>query len=211
MSLHRRAFTGALVASTVFPQRAAAEPQPAIVTLFGDSIVAGYGLPPEQGLAAALQAELQRLGVITQVRNAGFPGDTSAGGRGRMHSAVRRDTTVCIVEFGGNDRARGYPPSVTRENLDAIVADLKARGISVVLLGLAMPERPGNPDAGTFNAVFADVAKANGARLCADFMSGVTKEAGLRQADGIHPNAEGARLIARNIAPVVAQALNAHG
>jgi acyl-CoA thioesterase-1 len=202
-----RRIVSAGIAAVAVSGRAVAQQAPAVVTLFGDSIVAGYGLPPELGLAACLTQELQSLGVTATVLNSGVPGETSAGGRGRVKSAIRKDTVVCIVEFGGNDRRLGYPASMTRDCLDAIVKSLKARKMSVLLLGLKIPEQPGDERAVEFNAVFAEVAKANDIPLCPDFMGGVTRE--LRQADGAHPNAEGAALIAQKVAPFVVEALKA--
>jgi acyl-CoA thioesterase-1 len=204
MRLDRRAFTLSLAAGVALGGVAGAEPALPVVTLFGDSIAAGFGLPPDQGLAAALQAELSRLGLAAAVRNAGLPGDTSAGGQGRSKSAVKSDTAVCVVEFGGNDRAHKLAPAITSYCLDAIVRDLKARGMTVVLLGMKVPDAAS--DAEAFNAVFADVAKKNGVILCDDYMAGVTRE--MRQPDG-HPNAEGEKVLAAKIAPFVMQAMKA--
>jgi len=185
--------TLALAAST----DVCAEP-PAVVTLFGDSIAAGYGLAPDDGLASRLREALAGLGIQADVRNAGVPGDTSAGGRGRIDGAVRRDTAVCVVEFGGNDRRMGFPASITAENLDAIVKRLKARGVAVILVAIGDTAR---------QAVQQQVAETNGVLFDADFFTGVGPA--LRQADGIHPNAEGEKLIAAGLAPLVAQALRA--
>jgi len=181
----------ALAASTA----ARAEPPP-VITLFGDSIAAGYGLAPEDGLASRLRDALVGLGIQAEVRNAGVPGDTSAGGRGRLDGAVRRDTAVCVVEFGGNDRRMGFPASVTAENLDAIVKRLKARGVAVILVAIGDAER---------QAVQRDVANANGVLFDSDFFTGVGPD--MRQPDGIHPNAAGEKFIASRLAPLVAQAL----
>lgn len=186
------------------PAQAQARP---VVVLFGDSIAAGYGLPPEQGLAAALQAELETLGVSAQVRNAGVPGDTAAGGHGRMQSAVRRDTAVCVVEFGGNDRRAGYTPSMIRENLEAIITWLKSRNTSVVLAGLRVAETSDYPAKAEFNALYPAIAKKMDVLFYPELMAGVTPD--LRQPDGAHPSAEGARVIAKGLAPLVAQALAA--
>jgi acyl-CoA thioesterase-1 len=210
----RRVLIGALASIlAALPTQAQApthaqEQTRAVVVLFGDSISAGYGLPPDQGLAAALQVELQAIGVDAVVRNAGLPGDTSAGGRGRMTSVVRRDTDVCVVEFGGNDRARGFAPEIVRENLEAIIDWLQSRHTTVVLTGMKLADT-GDPAAAAFNAVFPEVARRTGVLFYPDLMAGVSRTSGLRQADGIHPSAEGARVIARGLAPLVARALEA--
>jgi len=176
-----------------------AEPAP-VVTLFGDSIAAGYGLAPADGLTSRLQAALSELGITAEVRNAGVPGETSAGGLGRLDAAVRKDTAVCVVEFGGNDRRLGFPASLTRDSLDAIVKRLKARGVAVVLIGQGAGER---------DAVYRQVAEGNRVLFYPDLFAGVAR--GLRQADGVHPNAAGADLIAKGLAPLVAEALRARG
>jgi acyl-CoA thioesterase-1 len=188
----RRALLLAALASAIASGAAAASP---VVTLFGDSIMAGYGLSPADGMAAQLQAALAAQGVRAEVRNAGVPGDTSAGGLGRLNSAVRKDTTVCVVEFGGNDR-RLFPASQTRDYLDAIVGQLKARGVRVILVEVGDPER---------RDAQRQLAQAHGVPLFPDLFEGVGPD--LRQADGVHPNAAGEKLIAGRLAPVVAQAL----
>ena len=186
----RRALLLAL-ANVVVPRAAAGERAPAVVTLFGDSIVAGYGLSPAEGLASQLGLALQDLGLPMVVRNAGVPGDTSPRGLARVGGAVRKDTAVCVVEFGGNDRRLGYPDALTRESLDAIVRRLKARGMSVVMVGFGS------------TGVQSEVAEANGVLLYPDLFAGVGPA--LRQPDGIHPDAAGARVIARGLAPLVAE------
>ena len=194
-SLARRTVLLAFCAAMAAGAAASAEPAP-VVTLFGDSIAAGYGLAPADGPASRLQAAPGELGIEVQVRNAGVPGDTSAGGLGRLEGAVRKDTAVCVVEFGGNDARLGFPPSLTRDSLDAIVKRLKARGAAVVLVG---------PGAGERGELYRQVAEANGVLLDPDLFAGVGRD--LRQADGVHPNAAGADVIARRLAPLVAQAL----
>jgi acyl-CoA thioesterase I len=177
--------------------RAGAEPAP-IVTLFGDSIAAGYGLAPSDGLAAQLQAALAARGIEAVVRNAGVPGDTASGGLGRLNGAVRKDTTVCIVEFGGNDRRLGFPEALTRDSLTAIVKQLKDRGVTVVLAGMG---------AGPKGELYRQIAEANHVALYPDLFAGVGPDQ--RQPDGVHPNPAGAKAIARGLAAVVAEALKA--
>jgi acyl-CoA thioesterase-1 len=169
---------------------------PPVVTLFGDSIATGYGLSPADGLANQLQIALAGLGVQAVVRNAGVPGESSPQGLGRLNGSVRRDTAVCLVEFGGNDRRQGLPESVTRQSLDAIVKQLKDRGVTVVLAGV-----------GARSELYAEIAQANDVALYPHLFAGVTVNQ--RQPDGVHPNPAGARVIARGLAPLVAQALRA--
>jgi acyl-CoA thioesterase-1 len=198
MSASRRTLLLTLLAAVAaLPAARAKAAAPPVIALFGDSIAAGYGLSPADGLAAQLQAALAGLGVQAIVRNADLPGDTSAGGLGRLNAAVRKDTSLCIVEFGGNDRRLGYPEALTRDSLDAIVKQLKARGVTVILAGLGAGGQGGN--------LYRQLAEANHIALYPDLFAGVGRD--LRQADGLHPNAAGERVIARGLAAVVAEAM----
>ncbi|MDP3852496.1 arylesterase [Phenylobacterium sp.] len=195
-----------LAAALALPGVALAAPRP-VVTLLGDSITAGYGLPAAAALPARLQAELSRLRTSALVRGAGVSGDTTAGGLARLDFSVQKDTTVCVVALGGNDLLQGQDPKRTKANLDRIVARLKARKIAVVVAGLKPPSVIGRAYAREFEAVFAAVARAHGAVLYPNLLAGVAQTPGLNQKDGFHPNAQGVQIIARGLAPVVARAL----
>lgn len=189
-----------LAVTATLGARAEAQATPPIITLFGDSIAAGYGLAPADGLASQLQAALAELGITAVVRNAGVPGDSSAGGLARLRGSVRKDTTLCIVEFGGNDRRLGFPEALTHDSLDAIVRQLKDRGVTVVLTGLGTGPR---------GEVHRQVAEANHVALYPDLFAGVGPD--MRQPDGVHPSPAGAKVIARGLAPLVAESLRARG
>ncbi len=106
----------------------AAAPKPPVVTVLGDSITAGLGLPAKDAMPAQLQAALARKGVAATVRAAGVSGDTSGGGLARVGFSVADDTTVCVVALGGNDLLQGVEPAQTKANLRGILTKLKARG-----------------------------------------------------------------------------------
>jgi acyl-CoA thioesterase-1 len=178
-----------------------------VVTLLGDSITAGYGLPAGAALPAQLQAELRRLGSAALVRGAGVSGDTSAGGLARVDFSVQRDTDLCVVALGGNDLLQGLAPERTRANLEKIIARLKARKIKVVLAGLQPPPVIGRSYARDFQAVFPAVAKAQGVRLYPNLLAGVAQVPRLNQRDGFHPNSQGVAVIAQGLAPVLIKAL----
>jgi acyl-CoA thioesterase-1 len=187
------------------PALAAAPGRARIVTVLGDSITAGLGLPAAQALPARLEDELTRLGAPARVRGAGVSGDTSAGGLARVDFSVQGDSDVCVVALGGNDLLQGLDPKVLRGNLDRIIARLQARHIGVVLAGLKPPSALGPGYAREFAAVFPALARAHGVPLYPDLMSGIGPV--LRQRDGLHPNAQGAARIARGLAPVVVRSL----
>jgi acyl-CoA thioesterase-1 len=204
--ISRRALVAAGLAVLAAPAWAAHGP---VVTMLGDSITAGYGLPQKDSLPIQLQAALKRIGVDAYVRGAGVSGDTTAGGAGRVDFSVRPDTAVVVVALGGNDLLQGLDPKATRANLDRIVSRLQARHMGVVLAGLHAPPELGRGYARDFDAVFPEVAKAHAVPLFPDLLAGVARNPALNQGDGIHPNAKGVKIIADRLAPVVAKALKA--
>ena len=180
-----------------------------VITILGDSITAGYGLPASAALPVQLQAQLRKLGSNALVRGAGVSGDTTAGGLARVDFSVQRDTDVCLVALGGNDLLQGIDPKRTQANLDKIVARLKARKISVVLAGLQPPPVIGRAYAQEFRAVFQTVAKTQRVALYPNLLAGVAQVPSLNQSDGFHPNARGVTVIAKALAPVLVKALKA--
>ncbi len=203
--LTRRALIAGPLILAAAPARGQARPK--VVTILGDSITAGYGLPRAAAFPAQLQAQLARLGAPAQVRAAGVSGDTTAGGLARVDFSVRKDTDLVIVALGANDLLQGQDPRRTRANLDGIIRKLKARRIGVVLTGIAAPVEIGGGYARDFNAVFPALARTHGVPLYPNLLDGVARQRALNQPDGIHPNARGAQIIAARLAPVVAKAL----
>jgi acyl-CoA thioesterase-1 len=199
--IRRALLTGLVVGAA----DAAIAARDAVVTLLGDSITAGLGLPAAQALPAQLGLALARLGAPAVVRGAGVSGDTSADGLQRLDFSVQPDTAVCVVALGGNDLLQGLDPKTTRANLEAIARRLKARRIGVVLAGLTAPPAVGASYARDFAAVFPAAAHAERAAFYPDLLAGVGPA--LRQADGIHPNAAGVKVIAAGLAPIVARTL----
>lgn len=178
-----------------------------VVTILGDSITAGLGLPGRDALPNQLHLALERLGVPNIVRGAGASGETTADGAGRMDFSIRPDTAVVVVALGGNDLLQGIDPKTTRANLDRILTRLKARHMGVVLTGIRAPPELGRGYARDFDAVFAGLARAHNVALYPDLLAGVGRNRALNQSDGIHPNAKGVAIIARGLAPVVAKVL----
>lgn len=196
-------------ASPPNPAPAAANDEP-IVTVLGDSITAGLGLASEEALPRQLERALRETGVAARVRGAGVSGDTTAGGLARVDFSVQDDTDLCVVALGGNDLLQGVPPEQVRNNLAAIVRRLQTRGVGVLLAGMRAPPRYG-AYAAEFDGIFPELAKTLQVPLYPFLLDDVALEADLNQADGIHPNAAGARKIANGLAPAVAAALRARG
>ncbi|WP_310217325.1 arylesterase [Caulobacter sp. BE264] len=194
---------GAAVAASRKPK---APPPAPVVTVLGDSITAGLGLTTDRALPARLQSALEQRGARVQVRGLGVLGDTTGGGLARV-GRVPAETRVCVVALGGNDLLQGVDPSRAKANLRAIIQHLKSRGVRVVLAGVRAPALLGAAYARRFNAIYPDLAREQGVFYAPDFFTGVIGMSRYMQRDGIHPNADGARVIAERLAPVVAQAL----
>jgi acyl-CoA thioesterase-1 len=200
-----------LLMITLFAAKSAADAAPVKILLFGDSLAAGYGLPPEQGLAARLEAELRARGVDAEVINAGVSGDTTAGGRARLDWALAGEPDYAIVELGGNDGLRGLDPADTRANLEAIIERLKQENVGILLTGMYAPPNLGEDYGRKFNAVFPELAEKYGLPFYPFILEGVAAEPELNQPDGIHPNARGVGVIVDRLTPHVLKLIGAEG
>lgn len=180
------------------------------VVVFGDSLFAGYQLPQGKGFAPALQRALAGRGVAASVFNAGVSGDTSGAGLARLAFTLEgqaRKPDLVIVGLGANDMLRGLSPDETRRNLDAILAELKKRGIPAMLTGMVAAPNMGADYARQFNAIYPNLAKQYEVPLYPFFLDGVITDRALLLADGIHPNAAGVEKITAAAVPLVAARL----
>lgn len=181
-----------------------------LVVAFGDSLMAGYGLKQTEAFPAQLQASLGAQGVAARVHNAGVSGDTSAAGKARLGwvlASLKAKPDLVILELGANDMLRGLKPAQTRANLNAMILDLKRRGIPVLLAGMRASPNMGKAYQAQFDPLYPALAKAHGLRLYPFFMQGVAAQRSLLLPDQIHPNARGVAVIVRGIAPLVKAAL----
>ncbi len=191
---------------TAMPAEAAGR----LIWALGDSLTAGYGLPPADGFTSQLQVALQKAGVPATVRNGGITGDTSAQGKARLLWGLRGlgvKPDLVILELGANDMLRGMPPSQTAANLDAIMDELKRRQIRVLVAGMRAAPNMGPAYARGFDPIYPRLAKRYGARFYPFFLDGVAADMTLLQADGMHPNAKGVSIIVGRILPSVRAAL----
>ncbi len=195
-----------LLLGAALPAQAAGN-NPLIVAL-GDSLTAGYGLPPEQGFPVRLAAYLATHGTPVTIDNAGVSGDTTAGGRARLDWALADKPQFAILELGANDALRGMDPKEAEANLDAILSTLEARGIKVLLAGMLAPPNLGRDYGAAFAGIYPRLAAKHHALLYPFFLDGVAGNPTLIQADGMHPNAEGVDIIVTRIAPYVEKLLH---
>ena len=181
-----------------------------LVVAFGDSLYAGYNLGSNDGFAPVLEKALTAQGIKASVFNAGVSGDTSAAGRDRLAftlDGLPRKPDLVIVGLGGNDVLRGLDPAQTRANLDAILTELKKRGIHAVLTGMLAPPNMGADYAASFNSIYPDLAKTYDAPLDPFFLEGTLGNRALMLTDGIHPNEKGVQTIVDRVAPLIGKAL----
>lgn len=181
-----------------------------IVTMLGDSLTAGYGLPVADAIPARLEAALKAQGLKVKVRPAGVSGDTSADGLARVDFSVKGDTDLCLVVLGGNDLLQGREPRLMKANLDGVLKKLKARRIPAMLVGLKAPPAMGADYAREFDAVVPDLARADEVPAFPDLLGKVALDRSLNQGDGVHPNPEGVKQVVARLAPAVAAALKTH-
>ena len=181
------------------------------IVCFGDSLTAGYGLdePLAESYPALLQEKLTAANLPYRVVNAGLSGETSAGGLRRIDWILRQRIDVFVLALGANDGLRGIEPSVTRENLDAILDRVRAKypDAHLVVAGMMMPAALGPAYAREFGAIFATVAEENDAALIPFLLENVGGIDRLNQPDRIHPTAEGQKILADNVWKILAPLL----
>jgi len=178
------------------------------VLILGDSLSAGYGIDVDQSWAALLQSRLREQGYEHRVVNASISGETTEGGAERIGPALENfSPELVILELGGNDGLRGFPPQRTRENLDRIITASKASGAQVVLLGIRIPSNYGPRYTQAFEGVFRDTAETHDIPWIGFFMEGIALNEELMQADGIHPNAQAQPKLLDNAWPIIKEAL----
>ena len=182
-----------------------AEPPPTadqrpVIVAFGDSLTAGYGVPPGFGYPGFLQRELDRRGLPYRVVNEGVSGETTAQGLARCEAALARKPRWAVVCFGANDGLRGLSTQKMEANLREIVRRFLAAGVNVLLAGMRLPPNYGSEYVGMFEAVFPKVAEDSGVPFMPFLLEGVAGDPTLNQADGIHPNIEGNRRVAAHVA-----------
>ena len=186
--------------------------KPLRIVALGDSLTAGYGLETEKDFASQLEKALKADGHNVKVENAGVSGDTTAGGLSRLEWALAVEegepkVRLMIIALGGNDLLRGVDPRVTRENLEAILTELKDREVRALLVGMQSPGNMGPVFQRRFDKIFPAVAEKYDVPFYPFFLEGVAMKPEFNLADGMHPNAAGVAIMVKNILPTVKEAL----
>ena len=177
--------------------------KPVKILAMGTSLTQGYGLPPGTEFTVQLQAGLKAAGIDAQIVNAGVSGDTSADGLLRLAWSLSDHPDAMILELGSNDMLRGIPPAITEKNLRAILTQLKAAHIPVLLAGMKAQRNLGPDYVKAFDAIYPRLAQDYGVLFYPFLLDGVAMNPKLNQADGMHPNPAGVKIIIARVLPLV--------
>ena len=188
---------------------AAADDRPTVL-VFGDSLSSGHGLQMDRSWTALLQERLESQGYEHRVVNASISGETTEGGAARIDAALARFAPVLvIVELGGNDGLRGFPPARIKANLETIIRRVRASGAAAVLLGIRIPPNYGPRYTQAFENVYQELAEELQVPWIEFFMQGIALDEALLQDDRIHPNEKAQSLLLDNAWPAIREALDA--
>jgi acyl-CoA thioesterase-1 len=170
------------------------------VLLFGDSLMAGYGLPSDQHLSAVLENDLKKSGHEIKVINGSVSGSTSSGGLNRVDWTLSEpDIDLMILGLGANDMLRGIDPSETKKNLENIILTAKDKNIEIVLAGMYAPTTHGVNYKNDFDNIYTSLSKKYDLTLIPFLLEGVALNPELNQSDGMHPNYEGTLVVSKTI------------
>ena len=178
------------------------------IILFGDSLMAGYGLDQSNYLDRLLEKDLLDQGIVSQITNASVSGDTSNGGLNRLNWSLQDDYDLFILGLGANDMLRGISPDTTKANLEEIIKSVQKKNILILLTGMQAPSSYGQDYQSSFNSIYPQLAKEYEIFLYPFFLEGVALDPSLNQSDGKHPNEQGIALISKKIAEKIKNILN---
>ncbi|HUO91671.1 MAG TPA: arylesterase [Rhizomicrobium sp.] len=195
--------SGYSLAVVLLLAHAAFAAQPLKILAFGTSLTQGYNLPPGTEFTMVLQQKLNAAGINATVVNSGVSGDTSSDGLSRLDWSLADHPDAAIVEMGSNDALRGIDPRLTEKNITAMLAKFRAAHVPVLLLGMMAPRNLGPEYRRAFDPIYPKLAKQYGALLYPFVLDGVAMNPKLNQADGMHPNPAGVKVIVARMLPYV--------
>jgi acyl-CoA thioesterase-1 len=177
------------------------------IILFGDSLMAGYGLTKPDHLSEALKSELKNLNIESEIINGSVSGDTTKGGLNRINWTLEDKANLIILGLGANDMLRGIDPNEIKANLNQIILKIKAKNIPIILAGFISPESYGQNYKEKFDNIYPSLAKEHNLILMPFLLQDVALNPKLNLEDGKHPNREGVKIMAKNLTPYVVKQL----
>jgi acyl-CoA thioesterase-1 len=180
---------------------------PIRIMLYGDSLMAGYGLSPSENLAAELNRNFETSGPSIIIINASISGNTSKNGLSRLDWSLEDSPSIVVLSLGANDMLRGLNPELTMQNLDSIINKFKKNGSIVILAGMLASESMGPKYQSQFDAIYPELAKKYDLIFMPFLLDGVALDKKYLQADYKHPNAQGIKIMASNLYPYIIEAL----
>ena len=178
------------------------------IILFGDSLMAGYGLESADHLNLYLEKDLQSLNIQSSITNASVSGDTTSGGLNRLNWSLQDDYDLFVLGLGANDMLRGIAPEITKTNLSKIIETVLKKDIKILLTGMQAPNSYGSEYQQSFNDIYPTLAEEFQISLYPFLLEGVALIPELNQSDGKHPNKEGIQIISKNLANAIKNILN---
>jgi acyl-CoA thioesterase-1 len=197
-----------MVLSLTKPAEAVENRSPKLIIAFGDSLTAGYGVAPDEAYPALLGEKLKEEHFSYRVVNAGISGDTTTGGLSRIEAIIRKTPDIVILELGANDGLRGTSLTLIRSNLDQMISRLKKKKIKIVLAGMKLPPNYGPEYSNDFHHIYLSLAKEHKVPLIPFFLEGTAAQEKYNQGDGIHPTAEGYKIVTSNLWPYLVPLLS---
>lgn len=171
------------------------------ILFFGNSLTAGYGVEPEEAYPALIQDKIDSLNLKYKVINAGVSGETTSGGNSRIDWILKQHIDIFVLELGANDGLRGIPLETTENNLQAMIDKVRSAypKVKIILEGMQIPPNMGADYTSKFKDIYPKLAKENNTELVPFLLTGVAGDPKLNQQDGIHPTAEGHKILAENV------------
>ena len=180
---------------------------PIRIMLYGDSLMAGYGLPPSENLAAELNRNFENSGSSIIIINSSISGNTSKNGLSRLDWSLEDSPSIVVLSLGANDMLRGLNPELTMQNLDSIINKFKKNRSIVILAGMLASESMGPKYQSQFDGIYPELAKKYDLIFMPFLLDGVALDKKYLQADYKHPNALGIKIIASNLYPYIIEAI----
>jgi len=178
------------------------------IILFGDSLMAGYGLESADHLNHYLEKDLQALTIQSIVTNASVSGDTTSGGLNRLNWSLQDDYDLFVLGLGANDMLRGIAPEIIKTNLSKIIETVLKKNIKILLTGMQAPNSYGSEYQQSFNDIYPTLAEEFQISLYPFLLEGVALISELNQSDGKHPNKDGIKIISKNLANTIKNIVN---